>query len=111
MPRLTIDEFADEAYEIALARNQWPERGLRREVGAEAPVWEEVLELRTALQAYLYERGPWEHVVEELADVMIACGSVGRHLGIDLEAAVRAGLDKNRERVRSGDHQRQVGHG
>lgn len=100
---MTIDELADEAYRTALARGQWPERGLRPEVGAEGPIWEEVRELTDALQAHVYDRAPWEAVEEELADVVIACGSVARHLGIDLGAAVRAGLQKNRERVVGGE--------
>lgn len=101
---MTINELADEAYDIALARGQWPtNRGLRPEVGAELPVWEEVREFTDALQAHVYERGPREAVEEELADVVIAAASTARHLGIDLTAAVQRGLQKNRERVVSGE--------
>lgn len=97
---MTIDELAAEAYDVAVARGQWRTRGLRPEIGAEGPVWEEVREFTDALRAHVYERAPREHVEDELADVVIAAASTARHLGIDLEAAVRRKLERNRERAR-----------
>ena len=96
---VSLGELQKQAYAIACARGLWPDTGMRREVGAEGPVWRETFEFVGALRDYVVRRDTWEHVTEELADVVIAAASTAEHLGIDLEAAVAEKMARNAERV------------
>lgn len=96
---VSLAKLQKQAYATACARGLWPDTGMRREVGAEGPVWREAFEFVSALRDYVAHRDTWEHVTEELADVVIAAASTAEHLGIDLEAAVAEKLAINAERV------------
>ena len=96
---ITLAELQRQAYAIACARGLWPDTGMRKEVGAEHAVWRETFEFVGALRDYVVRRDTWEHVTEEIADVVIAAASTAEHLGIDLEAAVAEKMARNRERV------------
>ena len=61
---VSLAELQKQAYAIACARGLWPDTGLRREVGAEGPVWRETFEFVGALRDYVVRRDTWEHVTE-----------------------------------------------
>ena len=105
MRELTLSQLQQEAYRVAVARGQWP-RGCRATAAvpsvlatvARRALGEEVTELGAALSRF-GPAGPLGPVSDELADVVIVCASIAEALGVDLQEAVAAKMQRNRERA------------
>ena len=113
---LTLSVLQRDAYDIAVARGQWP-RDCRAPAAvpsmlamlARRAIGEETTELTAALSR-LGASGSLDPVADELADVVIVAASIAEALGVDLEQAVAHKMRRNEERAQAeGGRRRCVG--
>lgn len=90
------------AHRIAVRRGQW-EGGESLRLACDA-ISEEVSELVEAVDRVATggTAEAWDALVDELADVVIACASAAEELGVDLGTAVWTKLARNRRRAAEG---------
>ena len=74
--------------------------------GARAKVEEELAEIDEALA-----RGDVEDTASEIGDLLFACASYARHLGVDPEAALRGSTQRFERRFRFVESRQQAAHG
>lgn len=112
-PTLSLNTMRDEIYNDAVAHGLWEETD---DFGAEDPEEPDEAKRRAdaefckqydAVQKLLFESDEalcavedrdWEHVQEEIADVVIQAFSTAGYLGIDIDAAIRRKMAINKER-------------
>ena len=110
---ITLNTLRDEIYNDAVAHGLWEETD---DFGAEDPEEPDEAKRRAdaefckqydAVQKLLFESDEalcavedrdWEHVQEEIADVVIQAFSTAGYLGIDIDAAIRRKMAINKER-------------
>ena len=112
-PTISLNTLRDEIYDDAVAHGLWEDvEKDARELSEEEPpsekerwysfhrrvyaikvVYAECDEALTAAEAE-----DWDGVQEELADVVIQAFSTAGYLGIDIDAAIRAKMEKNKKR-------------
>ncbi len=100
----SLNTLRDAIYDDAVAHGLWDKTD--GPIGCSFLVSEEATELVNAgnevqLARWRFsddETEAWGNYVEELADVIIASLSVAGKLGIDIDAAVRRKMQKNKER-------------
>ena len=96
--RTSLNTLRDAIYEDAVAHGLWEdEDGIDWYQESHSMIECEVDELYDAIEDRVNGHGD-EHFTEELADVIIMCLSVAGKLGIDIDAAVRRKMQKNKER-------------
>lgn len=95
--RLNLDEIQSRAFRSAQARGFWPS-----EKPAAALISEAVLHMHSEVKEF-HTASDRINAAEELADIIILCGSLAEYLRISLAAAVRDKLALNEQRALVGE--------
>lgn len=102
--RISLNTLRDAIYEDAVAHGLWEEKeGPYRCADIIAKEASELIKEAEILSIHINDNIaytlPCSNYAEELADVIIASLSVAGKLGIDIDAAVRRKMQKNKERT------------
>ena len=96
-----LNEICKRAHENAVEKGFWGEGGegsMLREAIAIGLIHTEVSELMEAHRAILGAERRLLAMAEELADVVVRCGDLAEHFGVDLDKEVRDKMRINTKR-------------